>query len=202
MDDQKVRARRDPARRRQAIVEAAAALIVEDGVAELTHRRAAERAGVPLGATTYYFSSLEELSDAALAHLVDYVEADLREVAEALAHGPVGPERLASLLHAYLSDRARLQADAALYEAAIRRRTLRPLALHWFDGLVKVLSNGVGPDAARALAVFADGLVVHALLHDEPMDLAPLTAAVTALLHIDPETRPRASVVPEGGGRS
>ncbi|MFD0888699.1 TetR/AcrR family transcriptional regulator, partial [Streptosporangium algeriense] len=99
------KARRDPEGRRRMIVEAAAELLIEDEGAELTHRRAAERAGVPLGATTYYFSSLDELREEALKHLAERVEADLRETAAELAAGRCEPERLAEMLHAYMSDR-------------------------------------------------------------------------------------------------
>lgn len=47
--------------RRNAIIEAAAALIREEGPAAVTHRSVAARAECSLSATTYYFSGLEEL---------------------------------------------------------------------------------------------------------------------------------------------
>jgi DNA-binding transcriptional regulator YbjK len=55
-------------RRRQALVEAAAALLVEGGFEGLRHRAVAERAGLPLASTTYYFDSLDELIAAAVEH--------------------------------------------------------------------------------------------------------------------------------------
>jgi DNA-binding transcriptional regulator YbjK len=58
---------RDPAGRRQTIIDAATRVIAEAGLAELTHRRVAEVAGVPVGSTTYYFKDLDELREAALA---------------------------------------------------------------------------------------------------------------------------------------
>lgn len=86
--------RRQPrgAARRDAIVEAAAALVVEAGPSTLTHRTIAQRADVPLAATTYYFASLDDLvgaagtrlaerwavhADAVLADLTAEVTADL-----------------------------------------------------------------------------------------------------------------------------
>ncbi len=47
--------------RRAALVEAAAAIIREEGPAAVTHRAVARRVGCSLSATTYYFSGLDEL---------------------------------------------------------------------------------------------------------------------------------------------
>jgi DNA-binding transcriptional regulator YbjK len=47
--------------RRRGILEAVLRLIAEGGVDAVTHRRVAAEAGVPLGSTTYYFRSREEL---------------------------------------------------------------------------------------------------------------------------------------------
>ena len=63
------RRRRDPEERRRTIVEAAATLITEAGSEGLTHRLVAKRAGVPLGSTTQYFATLDDLREAALARL-------------------------------------------------------------------------------------------------------------------------------------
>jgi len=65
--------RRQPrgAARRDAIVEAAAALVVEAGPSTLTHRTIAQRADVPLAATTYYFASLDDLVGAAGIRLAE-----------------------------------------------------------------------------------------------------------------------------------
>ena len=42
--------------RREALLRAAVALLAEGGVRAVTHRAVADRAGVPLAATTYYFA--------------------------------------------------------------------------------------------------------------------------------------------------
>ena len=47
--------------RRQAIIEAAAAIIRESGPSAVSHRSVAKRAGCSLSATTYYFDGLEDL---------------------------------------------------------------------------------------------------------------------------------------------
>lgn len=48
-------------RRRQDIIEAAAAILREVGPSAVSHRTVAARAGCSLSATTYYFSGLDEL---------------------------------------------------------------------------------------------------------------------------------------------
>lgn len=53
-------------RRRQALVEAASGLFAEGGFDAVRHRAVAERAGLPLASTTYYFDSLDELITAAV----------------------------------------------------------------------------------------------------------------------------------------
>lgn len=55
-------------RRRQALVEAAADLILEGGIDAVRHRAVAHRAGLPLASTTYYFHSLEDLVASAVQH--------------------------------------------------------------------------------------------------------------------------------------
>ena len=47
--------------RRQAIIEAAAALIRESGPSAVSHRAVAQRARCSLSATTYYFNGLDDL---------------------------------------------------------------------------------------------------------------------------------------------
>ncbi len=43
-------------------------MLVEEGFSALTHRAVANRAGVPLASTTYYFSSVDDLAEQALRH--------------------------------------------------------------------------------------------------------------------------------------
>src|SRR3954464_1415614 len=47
-------------RRKYALVTAAAELLCEGGFDAVRHRAVARRAGLPLAATTYYFSSLDD----------------------------------------------------------------------------------------------------------------------------------------------
>ena len=53
-------------RRRHALVAAAAELLHEGGFDAVRHRAVADRAGLPLASTTYYFASLDDLVTAAV----------------------------------------------------------------------------------------------------------------------------------------
>src|SRR6185437_7796871 len=59
-------ARRYDPDRRQRIIDAAAAVVRERGIAGLSHRTVAAEADVPLGSTTYHFATLDDLLVAAL----------------------------------------------------------------------------------------------------------------------------------------
>jgi TetR/AcrR family transcriptional regulator, regulator of biofilm formation and stress response len=52
--------------RRDVILRATLALIAERGIGDVTHRAVADRAGVPLSATTYWFTSRDELLEETL----------------------------------------------------------------------------------------------------------------------------------------
>src|SRR5262245_49447260 len=54
-------------RRREALLRAAVEVIAEKGYAGVTHRAVAERAGVPMATTSYFFSSIHELVQEAAA---------------------------------------------------------------------------------------------------------------------------------------
>lgn len=180
-------ARKDPEGRRRAIVEAAVQEMIEHGPATLTHRRVAERARVPLGATTYYFSTLNDLRVAALEAIAARTEDDLEEIAEAIAGCEGAPETIAERLCLYLADRDRVLAESVLYFAGVHESDLRPLSRRWVQGMTEILSTHTSLRAARAAAVYMDGAILYALLNDTPLDQEELSAAVTALMGIDSE---------------
>lgn len=173
--------RRDPEARRRAIVEAAAQLLMEGD--DLTHRRVADRADVPLGATTYYFASLDELREAALELLAGQIDDALAELRDRMDALGGDREALAALMHSYLGDRHQLGADLTIYSAALRRPELRPLAARGLEGMVEVLSAWTDPTSARLLAACFDGIALHSFLHGDPFDLDAVTRAVTDLMY-------------------
>jgi DNA-binding transcriptional regulator YbjK len=175
------RRRRNPAERRRVIVEAAAELVVECGSAGLTHRMVAARAEVPLGSTTQYFATLDDLRAAALERLSEDLDGYLAEVRAALDDEAAAPAALASLLHEFLSDGYLVRANRAMAASAFVDPHVRSVLLRWFDQLVGVLSAHLDARWATAVAVFFDGAAAHAALHDEPLALSDVTAVLVGL---------------------
>lgn len=176
------RRRRDPQARRLAIVTAAAELITEIGVDAITHRMVAARAGVPLGATTQYFATLDDLRAAALQLLIEHVDTQMRAIRETLSERGATPEVLAAVLKAAIADAASVQADRAVVTAAVHDPRLRELARHWSDEFAAFLAPIHGRDRAQAAAVFIDGILWHAQIHDEPLDQHVIESALAGIL--------------------
>jgi len=166
----KARRRRDPEARRREIVEAAAELIVEIGVDALTHRKVAARACVPLGATTQYFDTLDDLRDAALGFLVREIELRIEATRQAVESVGVTPEALARLITESLADARALETDRAVVTAAVHDPRVRELARRWSDQVVEFIAAVHGPDRAKAAAVFIDGVLWHAQISDDPLE--------------------------------
>ncbi|TDB90075.1 TetR family transcriptional regulator [Micromonospora fluostatini] len=172
---------RDPEGRRRAILAAALEVIAEVGVGRTTHRAVAGRAGVPLGATTYYFPSLADLVAAALAQAHADLDVELGTWAAHLGDGTDLPARLTRLLCGYLADRGRALTEFESYLAAARDPELRGLAMAWVDTLRQVLTPLVGDEAARSVVALLDGVALQHLATGDPFDTALVEAAVTAL---------------------
>lgn len=160
--------------RRTAIVTAAADLALDEGLQAVTHRAVASRAGVPLAATTYYFSSRADLLAQGLAAAAEAElararvaaarepggEDPVRVLAELLLDVVVGLDRLSSrTLHGYY---ARLLEGGRVPEVAAVVRT-------WQAGLRALLGEFLAAEpggariAPRTALALVDGLVVAAL---------------------------------------
>lgn len=176
------RRRRDPEARRLEIITAAAELIIEVGVDALTHRKVAARAGVPLGSTTQYFATLDDLREAAIGALAAEVEVRIDETRRAVAAEGVSPEGIARLVHRSLEDARAVQADRAVVTAAVHDPRVRAFARRWSEEIVGFISPVHGTDRARAAAAFIDGVLWHSQIHDEPLDEELIRDALAGIL--------------------
>ncbi len=177
-----VRRRRDPEARRQAIIAAAAELITEVGVDAITHRMVAARANVPLGATTQYFDTLDDLRAAALQFLVAHVEQQMAAAREILAAKGISARTLAEIVHASLVDARAVRADRAVVTAAVHDPRLRAMARDMSRRLLDLLAPIYGAERAMAAAVFVDGLLWHSQINDEPLPLPVIESAFSGIL--------------------
>ncbi|UXY26838.1 TetR/AcrR family transcriptional regulator [Streptomyces sp. HUAS TT20] len=158
-------ARRYDPERRQRIIDAAIRVVGKKGIAGLSHRSVAAEADVPLGSTTYHFTTLDELMVAALRQTNE-------GFAKALAGSGVLDDAggdlatgLARVLGEWLGgDRPGVELEYELYLAALRRPALRPVAAEWTEETARRLAAHTDPVTARALLALMDGICLQVLL--------------------------------------
>ena len=156
--------------RRDVIIDACLDLLLEVGPDSLTHRMIAERADVPLGSTTYYFSSLEELVQEALHKGASDTERALEDLDKRLLDGEDLPAIIVSTFEEYLADKDQLLIWGELFTVASHQPEFRPLVDLWRDGMTKILGRHLPLEKAHMLAIFLDGVLLHALIDDDLPD--------------------------------
>jgi TetR/AcrR family transcriptional regulator, regulator of biofilm formation and stress response len=175
------------AARRRALLEAAVRVIGRGGIAAADHRAVAAEAGVPLGSTTYYFDSKDDMVAQALHYVADReAERLAAEMERGLLTESEGSsaERLADLMiDVWAGDRVALLAQYELYLESARREELRPAAARWDRAYAEFLELALeqlgAPDPvrqARLLCVALDGLLLdHVATASAPDELRELT---------------------------
>jgi TetR/AcrR family transcriptional regulator, regulator of biofilm formation and stress response len=163
--------------RREQILDATLRVIGRDGREAVTHRAVAEEAGVPLGSTTYYFDSRDDLLGQALEHVAAQEVERYARLGEDLRDVKSGREladRLLSELVAAAEDRVAYIAEYELWLEAGRRPDLREAAQSWCNaeqGAVAVALEKLGssdPRADASIVVAAlDGLGERVLAREE-----------------------------------
>jgi TetR/AcrR family transcriptional regulator, regulator of biofilm formation and stress response len=161
--------------RREAILGATVRLLAERGLAAVTHRAVAAEADVPLAATTYYFSSKEEMVAEALELLAAAEVERLTETAARLGARIGSPEDAAAEVVETLfpggeeAEKALIAKYEVLVEAA-RRPALRPAVAQLASALRSlgeaVLRAGGGPEPERRawiLVAGAHGILIEAI---------------------------------------
>ncbi|RVX40740.1 TetR family transcriptional regulator [Nonomuraea polychroma] len=154
-------------RRRATLLDAAVDLLTEGGFAAITHRAVAQRARLPLAATTYYFTSRDQLLAEAFAQLVDTELATTRTWIT--DHGLTGlPDHLAT------ADRTRQLGLWELYVHAGRDPALRQIARRWTDGCIHLIADalhlGHTDPRARLLYTTVSTLWLEHIVEQRPLD--------------------------------
>jgi DNA-binding transcriptional regulator YbjK len=183
-------------RRRQALVAAAAELLLEGGFDAVRHRSVATRADLPLASTTYYFESLEDL----IARAVEFsgnaeLDAMRRRIGE-VPHRRRGADATVDLVLDLLVGvdgpdeyaRGRLIARYERSVASARHPELREVQLRLRLQLEELLADMlrrsdrvVRPEQLRRLVAMVDGAVVAAFTELDPQ---PRRMARGALLEL------------------
>jgi DNA-binding transcriptional regulator YbjK len=163
--------------RREQILEAALRVIGRSGRQAVTHRAVAEEAGVPLGSTTYYFDSRDDLLGQALEYVAASEAERYDKRADELRTVKTPREladRLIDELVAAAEDRIAYIAEYEIWLEAGRRPELRDAAQSWCDAeqrSVAVAMEALGssdPSTDASLVVAAiDGLGERVLAREE-----------------------------------
>jgi AcrR family transcriptional regulator len=135
---------------REALLDATLECLVEDGYANTTTTRVAERAGVSRGAHLHHFQTRSALVAAAIEHLAIKRRDELIVAVESL---PTGPERVAEGLDLLWSNYANplFQGALDLWSAARTDPELRPHLVaveRQLDRQTLTLARRLFPDAA------------------------------------------------------
>jgi len=168
--------------RRREILDAALRLIGQDGRQAITHRAVAQEAKVPLGSTTYYFDSRDDLLGQALQDVarqdIERIEA-LGDELKAVKTPEALADRLLRELRAAVKDRTAFIAEYELWLEAARRPDLRDAAREWCATEQRVLAAALGRLGSTEPAIDAklvvaclDGLGEQLLAADDPVRAA------------------------------
>ncbi len=179
-------------RRRQELVTAAAALLRSGGFDAVRHRAVAERAGLPLASTTYYFGSLDDLvaaaveqtgldelaeGEAQLAGLAEQV--DTATAAELVLDLLLGPESRDGGLEAVLLRYERLVGAGRRPYLTALMRGMRVTLDAQLDAILERSGRALEATELRDLVSLVDGAVISALIEADP---DPRAAAREVLL--------------------
>jgi len=166
--------------RQERLLEATIELIGREGVDAVTHRRVADLAKVPLGSTTYYFASRDQMLVDALKEFGRREIESLRARFAELPSGRPSKRRYVDELVGFLvpqvnEDPWRTLAQYTLLVEAARRPELSELARDWNQawlGVLKELFVSLGANQpeleARMLLAMLDGLLIEQLAAPDP----------------------------------
>lgn len=176
--------------KRRSILDAALRVVASGGAEAVTHRRVAAEAGVPLGSTTYYFASRDELLREAFRHhaaavygAIDEVQGGLRlrTAADVIAF-------LVGMVRRELESRALIVVEYELIVRAARDPALarevnayeRALAARLGEALER-LGVARSFEAARTLIALVRGFELECLTQPDP-EVGALQARLETVL--------------------
>ncbi|NTX38984.1 TetR family transcriptional regulator [Myxococcus sp. CA033] len=161
--------RRNDPDRRDRIIDAALSVIAEGGVAGTSHRRVADRAGVPLGSMTYHFTSMDELLREAFTRFAERVSERFTARLSAVASRDELATAIVDLVHKDLvAGPDDLVLTLELYTLAARKPAFRQITHDWMRRSRAVLEQHVDARTAHKLDALIEGLFIHVSLDPTP----------------------------------
>lgn len=174
---------------------AAAELLAEGGFEAVRHRAVAQRAGLPLASTTYYFSSLDDLIARAVEHIGMIEVAQLRARVNGLSRRRRGPETTAEMLVELLVEDvsspgladqliSRYERLLACTRLPALRETMRRNLRQRAEAVAEALERSgrsVHIELVRTLLCAVDGSVVSAMVEGRDPRIAAQQTAVEVI---------------------
>lgn len=132
--------------RREQLLDAAIELFAAGGARGITHRAVAAKAGLPPATTTYYFTSIDELIDAALSRHLDAWLRDLEALSAADDLPAAGLGDATALIAAFFAARSPkvVALQLGVFLAAVRNERLRPRVIESLDALESLAAKMFG----------------------------------------------------------
>ncbi|MFC4335358.1 TetR/AcrR family transcriptional regulator [Salininema proteolyticum] len=152
--------------RRRELIAATISIVAREGVAGVSHRAVAREAGLQPTAAAYYYKAIDDLLTAALTQCMEEDAAYVRDLAES---GEAGLRGFAEQMARAVAAPVHLVAEFELFLLASRRPELRKATANWTDALAAFArSHTDSPARVRALAAAVDGMLIQALVTDDP----------------------------------
>jgi DNA-binding transcriptional regulator YbjK len=168
--------------RRRAIARAGAHVLRTTGIEGLTHRAVALEADIPLGSTTYYYATRDDLVEAAVTYATERSIAWLTAWGRDQANSDI-TAALPDMLYRYLTDyRATAAFEVELYVLAARRPELRVHTSRWTDAFVDILAGFVPRDVAAHAAATFNGLLLINISSERAVSRTGLSTVLAAAL--------------------
>lgn len=175
-------------------------IICTDGVAAVTQRTVAARAGTSLASTTYHFRTADDLLVAAFELTASRTISDMRTLGREVAAGRLGILDAATALVSRAPYGPRLPADGViqLTLSAIHNPRLRPVVDTFIEELARLFVPLTdSPDAAGTLARSLSGLILHEMARGAPTPTETVQADVRRLFRAFGITGPRTDPAPD-----
>lgn len=172
----------DPGRR-DRIAAAALEIILEQGVARVSHRAIAQRADVPLGSMTYHFAGIDEVITEAFTLLVTRQSERYHELLDAPKSAEEAHEAIVEIICGEdFSSPREMAGIFELYSYSRHSPAAAALARTWMDNSAESLSRHFSPAAAEAIDSLIEGWTIHHHLLGAAPDRDRVRAAVRAIV--------------------
>jgi len=186
--------RRHEPDRRNRLIDVTLDLIAEVGVAGISHRKIAARAGVPLGSMTYHFDGMDELLFEAFARFAETIIKRFEERLGAATTIDEARNAVGSLIYEDLTG-PQAARDAVLtfelYTLAAREPRFRGITRQWMRRSRLELERHFDSDTAHQLDALIEGLAIHRSLDPEPPSRALTEQAIAKITATTSSNKPQ-----------